>query len=120
MKGGGDKSTEQGRLKQTTQLFGGRHTHQKKMQGNRGISGPRRLGNGSTKQRRGRNVREEANNFSFMHVDFEVLIEHQGGATHQLEKQVLEQTTVYCKIPKYVTGLMKEFRCSFVWHQRIL
>ena len=27
--GGGDKSIEQGRLKQTTQLFGGRHTHQK-------------------------------------------------------------------------------------------
>lgn len=41
-------------------------------------------------------------------------MEHRGGATHQLEKQVLEQTTVYYKIPKYVTGLMKEFRCSFI------
>lgn len=36
-----------------------------------------------------------------MHIDFEVPVEHQGGATYQLEKQVLEQTTVYYKIPEY-------------------
>lgn len=104
-------------MKQTSQLFGGRHTHQKKIQGNRSISSPANLEMGVQNKGGwggGRAIRGGANNLSFLHVDLEGLVGHQGEANHQLEKQVLKQIAVYCKIPKYATGLMKEVRCSLV------
>lgn len=61
-------------------------------------------------------MREGTNNFSFTQVDFEMPVEYQGAATHQLEKQVSEQTIVYYKIPKYVTGPMKESQCPLLLH----
>lgn len=43
----------------------------------------------------------------FYWCDFEVLGEYQGGATHHLEKQVLEQTFMYYMIPEYASGTWK-------------
>lgn len=49
-------------------------------------------------------MREGTNNFSFTQVDFEMPVEYQGAATHQLEKQVSEQTIFTIKFPNMLLG----------------